>query len=471
MTRRILRAACLAFLAVAVADIGAASAQSVLRVSRGLASSDVNVLINRAVVVESEQPFTELSIAQPEIADVQPLSDRSIYILGRRRGKTTLTMLGEGGRLISNVTIVVQPDLAERKERLRTVLPNEDIEVRSAAGTILLSGVVSGKAKLDRAMTLARAYVGDNVTNMMSVGGTQQVALKVRVAEMQRNANKDIGVSLGLLGTNNRASPLVQSGNSIQVNPNPDTGEGETIFTNVLGSFGTFATLFSIADNYLLDLQIDALEGKGFVRLLAEPTIVALSGAEADFLAGGEVPIPAIDGDGNVEVTFKPVGVNVVFRPTVLDDDLINLAVSAEVSAVDPSLSTTTGGINVTGFSVRRATTTIELRDGQSFAIAGLFEENFANGIDQVPLLGDIPVLGSLFRSTQFQRNESELVIMVTANLVVPVDNEDEIALPTDRIAIPNEFELFLLGNIVAGNGANITTTQGFDGDFGYVVE
>jgi pilus assembly protein CpaC len=369
------------------------------------------------------------------------------------------------------VTIVVRPDLAELKERLQTVLPEEDIEVRSAAGTVLLSGIVSGKAKLDRALTLARAYVGDNVTNMMSVGGTQQVALKVRVAEMSRNAAKDIGVSIGLLGSNQRAQPLVQTGESISVNPNPDVGEGETTFTNLLGAFGSFATLFSIADNYLLDLQIDALEGKGFIRLLAEPTIVALSGSEADFLAGGEVPIPAIDDEGNVDVSFRPVGVNVVFRPTVLDDDLINLAVSAEVSAVDPALSTTSGGIDITGFSVRRATTTIELRDGQSFAIAGLFEENFSNAIDQVPLLGDIPVLGSLFRSTQFQRNESELVIMVTANLVTPVESEEEIALPTDRIAIPNEFELFLLGNIVAGEGRNITTTQGFDGEFGYVVE
>lgn len=469
MMLRILCAVCLGLWVAAAAGVGAAEAQSVLRVSRGLASDDVNVLVNRAIVVESAQPFTELSIAQPEIADVQPLSDRSIYILGRRRGTTTLTMLGEGGRLIANVTIVVRPDLAELKERLRTVLPNENIEVRSAAGGILLSGVVSGKAKLDRAMTLARAYVGDAVTNMMSIGGTQQVALKVRVAEMSRNAVKDIGVNIGLLGTNRRASPIVQTGENVQVNPNP--GVDGSIFTNLISGFGTFAAIFQIADNYLLDLQIDALEGKGFVKVLAEPTIVALSGSEADFLAGGEVPIPSVDGDGNVDISFKPVGVNVVFRPTVLDDDLINLVVSAEVSTVDPTLATTTGDIVVTGFQVRRATTTIELRDGQSFAIAGLFQEDFSDAIDQVPFLGDVPVLGALFRSTNFQRKQSELVIMVTANLVVPVNSEDEIALPTDRIAIPNEFELFLLGNTVAGNGANITSTQRFDGAFGYVVE
>ena len=469
---------CAAFL-VALTLVGpgldAASAQSVLRTSRGLASNDVTVLSNRAIVVESTQPFTELSVAQPEIADVQPLSDRSIYILGKRRGSTTLTLLGEGGRLISNVTINVRPDLGELKERLNALLPNEEIDVRSAAAGIVLSGVVSGAAKVDRALQLARAYAGDNITNMMTVGGTQQVSLKVRIAEMTRDAAKDIGISTGLSSRNARAQPFTQTGDAIQNNlgsgnfqdPTSDTPQ----FSNVISAFGTFGALFSIADNYLLDVQIDALEEKGYARSLAEPTLVALSGAEADFLAGGEVPIPVIDEDGDVDVEFKPVGVNVVFTPTVLDDDLINLAVSAEVSTVNPEFSTVSNDVDILGFNVRRATTTIELRDGQSFAIAGLFQDEFQDTVSQVPWIGDVPVLGTLFRSTGFQRNETELVIMVTANLVTPVDDGEAIALPTDRVRIPNERELFLLGNTTAGDGANLTATQGFDGDFGYVVE
>jgi len=464
-----LAAVCLGLLA---SDAGA---QSVLSAARGLASDDVTVLTNRAIVVESTQPFTELSVAQPDIADVQPLSDRSIYILGRQRGTTTLTLLGEGGRLISNVTIRVGADLNELKERLSTLVPGEAIEVRTAGAGLVLSGTVSGAAKVDRALAIARAYAGDNVTNAMTVGGTQQVSLKVRIAEMSRSAGKDIGVNLGLVGRNNRALPFAQTGNNIENNLgdgnflNPTSDEPQ--FTNILSAFGTFGALFSIADNYLLDLQIDALEEKGFARVLAEPTLVALSGNEAEFLAGGEVPVPAIDSEGNVEVSFKPVGVNVIFRPTVLDDDLISLAVSAEVSDVDPELATVSGGIEITGFNVRRATTVIELRDGQSFAIAGLYQDNFSDTVSQVPFLGDIPILGTLFRSTGFLRNETELVILVTANLVVPVDSEDELSLPTDRVAIPNERELFLLGNTVAGEGANITSTQGFDGDFGYVIE
>ncbi len=464
----------LALIAVGAA-LPPATAQSILRVARGLAANDIVVLVNRAIVVESEQPFTELSVAQPETADVQPLSDRSIYVLGRRRGKTTLTLLGEGGRLISNVTISVMPDLAELKERLDTLMPGENIEVRSAASGIVLSGVVSGAAKINRALTLATAYAGQNVTNMMTVGGTQQVALKVRIAEINRDVGKNLGISTGLASRNNRAIPFTQTGDSISNNlgdgtfVNPD-GEAPQ-FTNLLGSFGVFGAVFSIADNYLLDLQIDALENKGFARLLAEPTIVALSGSEADFLAGGEVPIPAIDDEGNVDVEFKPVGVNVIFRPLVLDDNLINLAVSAEVSTVDPDVSTVSGGIEVLGFNTRRATTTIELRDGQSFAIAGLFEDNFTDTISQVPWLGDIPIIGTLFRSTGFTKQETELVIMVTVNLVTPLNSEEEISLPIDRIAVPDEFELFLLGNTVAGDGAVVTSTQGFDGDYGYIVE
>lgn len=482
MAFRILRVALLAVVAAVVALPEAASAQSILRVARGLASDDIVVQTNRAIVVESTQPFTELSIAQPNIADVQPLSDRSIYILGRTQGKTTLTMLGEGGRLISNVTIVVQPDISELKQRLRVLLPQEDIEVRIAGGGIILSGTVSGSAQQDQALTLARAYAGDAVTNMMNIGGTQQVALKVRVAEMARNALKDIGVSTAALGSGRRFATDNVTGTALNlVEPlsspaGPDAPSGsvgniaglERVFS---GAFGAFGAIFAVADNFILDVEIDALESKGFVKMLAEPTLVALSGTRAQFLAGGEVPIPAVDGEGNVSVDFREVGVRVVFVPTVIDGSLINLAVEAEVSAVDPSLSSVSGGIDITGFTVRRATTTIELRDGQSFAIAGLFEEDFADNVDQVPFLGDIPVLGGLFRSANFQRNESELVIMVTTNLVTPVDSEDEIALPTDRIGVPTEFELFLLGNIVEGGGSNLLTTQGFDGDFGYVVE
>lgn len=452
-----------------------AEGPSVLRTARGLASDNVSVLVNRAIVVESSQPFVEVSVAQPEIADVSPLSDRAIYIFGRARGVTTLTLLGENGTLIANVEIRVQPDLAELKQRLREVMPNERIDVRPAGGGIILSGTVSGAAKIDRAMMLARSYTGDNVTNMMSVGGTQQVSLKVRIAEMSRSAAKDIGISTGAVGATNRTSTLTETGNNLSVNPLAD-GVDDAIFTQLLSGFGTFGAVFAIADSFLVGITIDALESKGFARLLSEPNLVALSGAEASFLAGGEVPIPILTEDG-ADVEFKPIGVSLNFLPTVLDDDLINIAVSTEVSAIDNTVSSFISGIGgntveVPGFTVRRASTVVELRDGESFAIAGLYQDDFTDAVSQLPWVGDVPVIGNLFRSTNFQRGESELVVVVTVNLVVPLQKGQQVSLPTDRVAIPNESELFLFGRTEGAlSPAGGLPSQGFDGSFGYVVE
>ena len=475
MLKRTLFAACLALLGISALGGAIADAQSVLKVSRGLKSNNVSVLVDRAVVLDSRVQFVEVSVANPEIADVQVISNRSIYIFGRNRGKTSLTLLGENGRLITNVEIKVETDHTELKERLRQLLPNEPIEVRTANGGLILSGVVSGKTKIDRAMSLARAYAGDAVTNMMSVGGTQQVMLKVKVAEIERSAGKDLGVSIAALGRSNRTTSRGVTGNNLRENlDDPDVAFNELI--PALGQFsGLFGAVFSIANSVLLDVQIDALETKGFARTLSEPNLVALSGTDASFLAGGEVPVPVQDSDGGISVSFKPVGVNVNFLPVVLDNDLINISVSAEVSNVDPALSTTTGGIEVVGFQTRRATTTVELRDGQAFAIAGLLQESFQDTINQVPWLGDLPVLGTLFRSSNFQRGETELVIFVSVHLVTPVSSEDALALPTDRIRIPNESDIFLFGRTdggpnVGGSGAGLENA-GFDGEYGYVVE
>ena len=465
---------CLGVLAADVLIFADANAQSALRVARGLSSNNITVLVNRAVVIESVEPFVEVSVANPETADVSPLSDRSVYIFGRTRGVTTLTLLGQNGRLITNVTINVEPDLGELKKRLGELLPREEIEVRSAADGLVLSGTVSGKQKITRAMELARAYGGDSVINMMSVGGTQQVMLKVKVAEISRGAAKDIGVSIGLLGNTQRTAPFSTSGESITI---VDDADGTDIFENATSTLGTFGgiygAVFSIANSFLLDIQIDALETKGFAKTLSEPNLITLSGTEANFLAGGEVPIPIDDGDGEVTIEFKPVGVDLNFTPNVLDDDLISVALSAEVSEVDPTLGVTAAGFDIPGFQVRRATTTVQLRDGQAFAVAGLLQESFTDSISQVPFLGDIPVLGALFRSADYQRGESELIIIVSAHLVTPVDSADDLALPTDRIEIPNEAELFWLGR-PTGNGPGGSFSvgmQGFDGQYGYVLE
>ncbi|MEM9782380.1 MAG: type II and III secretion system protein family protein [Pseudomonadota bacterium] len=443
-----------------------AQAQTVLRTARGLASDDVLVLVNRAIVVESVQPFVEVSVAQPEIADVSPLSDRAIYIFGRARGATTLTLLGENGQLIANVDIIVGIDTSELKQRLAEVMPDEPIEVRTAGGAVILSGVVSGAAKIDTAMRLAQAYVGGAATNMMTVGGTQQVALTVRVAEIQRDQVKSLGVSFQGIGGD--AGSDVQAGGQ--------TGGGITgDVLNIAGGTGALGLIFDIADTAFFNLLISLNEEKGFARTLAEPTLIARSGSEASFLAGGEVAIPVVTEDG-ADITFKPTGVGLDFLPVVLDDDLMSISLEVEVTlplGADADTSTIGAGgtvVSIPSFSTNRASTTVNLRDGESFAIAGLIQETFSDNISQFPWLGDLPVLGTLFRSTDFNTTESELVIIVTANLVVPTESDDLLSTPLDLFAVPSDRQLFLEGRLSVPS-ATALPSQAFDGPHGYMVE
>ena len=447
---------------------------NILRVARGVTSSDISVSVNRAIVLESAQRFTEVSVANPGIADVAALSDQTIYVLGKATGATTLTLLGDAGRLITNVDVQVTPDLTEFKQRLREVLPEEAIDVRAAAGGIILSGVVSGARKVDTAVNLANLYAPDRVTNLLSVGGTQQVMLRIRFAEVQRSTSKALGFNLSALsgtrslGGNSFAIAEVGTGDGTgRVVTNEDGTPGDVTIP-VPGNFGFGQFIFQLG-GATLEVLLNALEQKGVVRSLAEPNIVALSGDTAQFLAGGEVPIPVADEQG-ISVEFKPFGIGLSFTPTVVDEDLINLELETEVSSLDSSIQVTAAGISLSGFSVRRARTTVELRDGQSMAIAGLLQDDFTDAKTQLPWLGELPILGTLFRSSDFQRNQTELVIIVTPVLVTPVDG-DQLALPTDRVRIPNEDELFFLGKLEGDPIAGEVAAQDLDGTYGYILE
>ncbi|QPH55298.1 type II and III secretion system protein family protein [Pontivivens ytuae] len=451
----------------------AAEAQSgtVLSVVRGAVAENIAVTVDRAIVVETSVPVSELSLANPRIADVAVLNETSLYVLGRAAGRTTLTLIGINGQLITNVEIRVTPDIAEFKERLADILPGEPIEVRTAGAGIVLSGRVSGARKVARAMELANQYAPENVTNLMTVGGTQQVMLKVRFAEMNRSVSQQLGFGIGVAASAGDFGGILGSG-SLSGGPdavlnNGSVGDGSPItFPIGADAFGGLGVAFRTGD-VAIDLVIDALETDGLVRTLAEPNLIALSGESAEFLAGGEVPIPVQDEDG-ITIDYRPFGVQLGFTPLVIDDDLINLSIATEVSAIDSNVVVTSGGTTVNGFSTRSASTTVEMRDGQTFAIAGLLQDDFADSVAQVPILGDIPILGTLFRSAEFQRSQTELVVLITPYLVSPTDGE-LLALPTDRVRIPNERELFLLGR-VAGEGSAIAS-QDFEGDYGYVLE
>ena len=446
-----------------------------LRVVKKGTNRALEVPMNRAVVVESDIPFAELSIANPGIADISSLSERTIYVLGKSPGLTTLTLLDAAGQLITNVDVRVASDISEFKERLRQILPGEKIEVRTANDGIVMSGIVSSTQRLQRALDLAERYAPERVSNLMSVGGIQQVMMKVRFAEMQRSVSKSLSASLALDGLG--AASRTLSGGTNTTNTSgaiANSLAGSTPSTNTNAG----AVLFGFnAGSTQVGLLLEALEQKGAVRFLAEPNLVALSGQEAKFLAGGEYPVPVSQSDDRVSVEYKPFGVEMSFIPRVVDKDLINLELNAAVSAIDASNSVSLGnGFNIAAFTRRETSTTVEMRDGESFAIAGLLQDDFTDTSSQLPWIGDVPVLGALFRSANYQRQQTELVIIITAHLVTPTRGE-ALALPTDRITPPTESDLFLNGRVTGGTraptkgAAGEVAKQDFSGSYGYVLD
>ena len=450
-----------------MAEMATAESLTVLRKGTG---RDLSIIMNQAVVVESDVPFAELSIANPAIADFSTLSDRTIYVLGKSPGRTTLTLLDAAGRLITNVDVRVSSDISEFKERLRQILPGERIEVRSANDGIVLSGTVSSTVKMDRALELAQRYAPERVSNLMSVSGKQQVMLKVRFAEMQRSVSKQLSTSVGIQNTSGNLGVIGETGTWL----NPGNAVNNPVINTQDGIEGALGFAFDIG-SVEVGILLEALETKGVVRTLAEPNLTALSGQEAKFLAGGEFPIPVAQDNGVTTIEFKPFGVELNFIPRVVDDGIINLELAAAVSSIDTTNSITTNGLTVNAFRRRDASTTVAMRDGQSFAIAGLLMDDFRDNNGQVPWLGDVPVLGALFRSADYQRSQTELVIIVSAHLVSPTTGE-ALALPTDRVRIPSERELFLQGRVAREvredkTPAGEVARQDFSGSYGYVMD
>lgn len=434
------------------------------------------VPINKSQVLKVDQPFSELLIGNPEIADVVALTNQTVYVLGKQLGTTNLTIYGPKRKLLAVLDLVVSYDVESLKAKLHDVMPGEAFEVRTVNGGILLSGKVSNATSLNDALAIAEQYAPKAVTNAMTVQGSQQVLLQVKFAEVSRNVARQLGIGHDLAVTGDLAFNLITS----------------SALPLALGLPSGIATL-DTGGNPDLSTTFQTLEQKGLVKTLAEPNLIALSGDTANFLAGGEFPVPVAQNDNTITVEFKQFGVGLSFTPTVIGTDLINLVVAPEVSRIDPtvSVSTVTGldgvGISVPGLSTRRAKTTIELRDGQSFAIAGLLQEDYQNAISGLPWLSDIPILGLLFRSTGFQRNETELVILVTPHLVKPAQSIAELTAPTDRLVMPSDSDLFLFGRtegegsgmaptagVVTAPGAGDTLSQGqggFAGPYGYITE
>ena len=396
------------------------------------AREELIVPAGQSEVLDVGARYTDLMIADPDVADVLPLSDRSIYVVGKKPGTTALSIYGPGKRLLSVAMITVGANSSGLKQRLYDILPGETgIAVTPSGDSLVLSGPVSSGARLQQALALAETFAPGKVVNMMSVQGSQQVMLTVRFVEVERNIAK--GLRLNVETHNIDTS-------------RPFISTGDTIGGVLLDSFGLGQLRFRHGD-VDLDILFDALEERGLAKTLAQPTLVAMSGDTASFLAGGEFPIPVAQSAGEVSagvvtstitVEFKQFGISLAFTPTVLDDGVINLVVAPEVSDIDPNASITTGGLTIPGIKVRRAKTTVELRDGESFTIAGLLRDDYENAIRQYPFIGDLPILGTLFRSTSYQRNQTELVMVVTPHLAAPTRGPQ--ASPADSFAPPSDF-------------------------------
>lgn len=484
-----LRAALLAaFCGVLLAAAGSASAAQVRVLSDATRHAGEFIIpVNKSQVLRLDVPLADLLVGNPEIADVLALTDRSIYVLGKSIGSTSLTLYGQGKTLIAVLDLVVSQDVEGLKARLFELMPEEKIEVRPVNGSLVLSGAVSSPGRLSRALKIAQGYAaGGAITNLLSLKGSQQVMLEVTFSEVSRSVSKDFGFN-----TNIFEGDFIFSSGDVFLNPvNSGVFDGTDSFITLSPeSFGAGA-LFGNIGAVGVNLLLEALESKGLVKILAEPNLIAMSGDTASFLAGGEFPIP-VDSEDGISIEFKEFGVALAFTPTVLDDGLINIVVSPEVSQVDPTLSVSTaGGVNIPGLVTRRASTTVELRDGQSFAIAGLLQSNFQDTVDQYPWLGDIPILSALVRSSDFQRDETELVIIVTPRLVKPAP-AGGLATPSDNFIPPNDFELFLFGRTeafdsgrdAAGGGHTLSaeradprtlSTQGaggIDGSYGHIIK
>jgi len=378
----------------------------------------------RSAVVEANAPFTTLVVADPEIAEAMATSNQSFFLRGKQPGSTTVLIYGASGKIAELINVEVELGLDELRADFSNLLPGEDIQVYPVHDGIFLDGKVTTAAAAEMALQVAERYVPGGVANGLSIGQSQQVLLEVRFLEASRSAVKEIGF-----------------GNSIDANDVVTSTESST----VSGLAEKTVALFTNIGNENIDVRLRALEEKGVIRTLAEPNLVALSGDTASFLAGGEFPIPVAQRDGEITVEFKKFGVGLDFTPTVLGDGLVNLRVRPEVSALDRNNGIRASSIEIPGISVRRADTTIELRDGQAFAVAGLLQNDYSNDVRQTPWLGNVPVLGALFSSKRYQRNESELVIIVTPRLVQPAAHPDMLASPLDAFAEPSESDLFLM--------------------------
>lgn len=439
---RVMAALAVTMLMCQLPAAGDAAAQSrSVRVGGADRTTMVTVILGKSQDIHTGNGFVDVMVGDPEIADVNPLTDHTLSILGKKIGTTRVTVYAEGKKLVGIYDVEVSYDVTRLINELRRRFPGSSLRASSVNGRIMLGGEVADATTLDQALTIARQF-GPDIINAVSVMAPQQVMLEVRFIEISRTAGRELGVQWNRFG----GSSIANVGSNQPASNLPTVTDTAAGVISGASPFG-FAIGRIVASGVTTDVMINALEQKGIARSLAEPNLVALSGDTASFLAGGEYPIPVAGSLGQVTVSYKKYGVGLAFTPTVLSRGLINMKIEPEVSQIDTTHTVSaSNGIAVPALIVRRASTTVELRDGQSFVIGGLLQNNSQNQIDQLPWVGSVPVLGTLFSSKSYQRNETDLAIIVTPRLVRPTRPGDAIKSPAEDTMPPNDPDFFLMG-------------------------
>ena len=438
-----LTALAISFGSVAVAAPSVAAAQS----SRP--SETLNLSQNTGTLVRLSSPMSDVFIANDAIADIQVRSSTQLYVFGKSSGETTIYATDKAGRTVYAANVRVGTNVGSVDEMLRLAMPEASIQATPMNNLVLLTGTVASPDDVSEAQRLVQAYVGTGtqVVSRLRSATPLQVNLKVRIAEVNRSLVKSIGVNLfSQDGTGGTKFGVSKGTGSVSGSP-----------FSVLGIPG--GTTLGLAGKILgLDLlgTLDLAESDGLVSTLAEPNLTALSGETASFLAGGEFPIPVSQEQGSVTIEYKQYGVGLAFTPIVLADGRISMRVRPEVSELSNEGSLRLNGFNVPALTTRRAETTVELGSGQSFMIAGLLRNANTNNVDKAPFLGDLPIIGALFRSSSYRRSETELVIIVTPYLVRPVSSQ--LALPTDGYRAPNAGEMVFGGHTYKRRPLSATT-------------
>ena len=419
----------------------------------------LSLTVDHGVPLTLTGSASSVFIANPEIADVQVMSPTQVMLFGKRTGETSFVATDSKGTTLAERTVVVSQDLSQLREQLNAAIPGNTIQAKPIPGGIVLTGDAKDSASVADAYKIAMRFLpgGGDIINRVQVAGSNQVQIRVRFAEMQRNIDNTLGFNWqNILTSGSNITVGLASGSIVKgvdtgiFNNNTSTGlfprpnnTSLSIPNDVLGASAKFG-------NLSLNGMIDALAQDGLVTILAEPNLTAMSGETANFLAGGEFPIPIPQGNGTISITFKSYGISLAFTPTLLSGNRISLHVRPEVSQLTDAGAIVLNNITVPALTTRKAETTVEVASGESFAIAGLMDNSQTQTINKFPMLGDLPILGALFRSNHYQNGQTELVVIITPYVVKP--SGEKLALPTDGYSPPTENERILGMRTSSGN-------------------